>query len=225
MITEKITGLMPTFNTVRRAFVQMSIECFLNQDYPNKELIIVSQGEPVNHPDPRVREIRSMPMPLGSLRNVALAQITEGYAIGWDDDDWRHPNYLSTLANAVKPDRQDYAAYAHYKRLGCDFTTGDTFIQHRLCTTILYHVPSLRHAYPALTMAEDIMFMRGFETIVRVAMPEHYYIRFWHGGNTISKPRALWGPKTDAYKELIDGIRAGLQGADDRHGRPDFTPE
>jgi hypothetical protein len=38
-----ISCIMPTFN--RRAFVPLSLKCFAYQDYPNRELIIVDDGD------------------------------------------------------------------------------------------------------------------------------------------------------------------------------------
>jgi len=38
-----ISCIMPTYN--RRPFLPLALRCFLDQDYPNKELIIVDDGE------------------------------------------------------------------------------------------------------------------------------------------------------------------------------------
>jgi len=85
---------MPTFN--RRAFVPMAIKCFLAQDYPEIELIIVDDGTDrvadLIPNDPRIRYVPlEAKIKLGLKRNYANEQSKGEFIINWDDDDWSSP--------------------------------------------------------------------------------------------------------------------------------------
>src|SRR5580704_7297349 len=72
-----VTCIMPTAN--RRTFVPQAIRYFLAQDYPNKELVIVDDGEKavgdLVPEDERIRYIRlTCKTILGEKRNCAVAQ-------------------------------------------------------------------------------------------------------------------------------------------------------
>ncbi len=84
---------MPTAN--RRRFVLPSIRLFLEQDYVNKELVIVDDGddciEEVVPRDQRIRYIRQSCGSLGAKRNVACEEARGEIILHWDDDDWYAP--------------------------------------------------------------------------------------------------------------------------------------
>jgi glycosyltransferase involved in cell wall biosynthesis/cyclopropane fatty-acyl-phospholipid synthase-like methyltransferase len=82
---------MPTAN--RRAFVPHAIRYFLNQDYPNRELIVMDDGaDPIGDlipGDPRIRYFRlEGTRSLGVKRNLACEQARGEVILHWDDDDW-----------------------------------------------------------------------------------------------------------------------------------------
>jgi glycosyltransferase involved in cell wall biosynthesis len=86
-----VSCIMPTYN--RRSFVPQAIRCFLRQDYPNVELIVVDDGtDPVRDCVPesdRIRYIRvDQKMTIGAKRNFACGQALGEYIFHWDDDDW-----------------------------------------------------------------------------------------------------------------------------------------
>lgn len=86
-----VSGIMPTYN--RRGFVPQAIRCFLGQDYPNLELVIVDDGSdsiadcvPENT---RIRYIRlDQKLTVGEKRNLACAHAHGEFIVHWDDDDW-----------------------------------------------------------------------------------------------------------------------------------------
>ncbi len=93
-----VSCIMPTQN--RRAFVRQSLLYFERQDYPNKELIIVDDGDDAvadlvaSHP-----LVRYIALPqkksIGEKRNIAC-ELARGTIIAhWDDDDWYAPHRLS----------------------------------------------------------------------------------------------------------------------------------
>lgn len=105
-----VSCIMPTYN--RRAFVPKAIEYFLRQDYPNRELIIVDDGDDCirdlvpNHPS-----IRYLSLPqrirLGTKRNKAVEMSRGEIIVHWDDDDWMDPRRVSHQVSALLEDNAD----------------------------------------------------------------------------------------------------------------------
>ena len=93
-----VSCIMPTAS--RRRFVPLAIRYFLSQDYPNKELLILDDGDdsvadlvPDNLQIRYVREPKGRT--LGAKRN-RLCELAKGEIIThWDDDDWYAPQRLS----------------------------------------------------------------------------------------------------------------------------------
>jgi glycosyltransferase involved in cell wall biosynthesis len=86
--------ITPTAN--RRRFVPQAIRYFLAQDYSNKELLVVDDGEEaVDDLVPEDEWIRYIRLPrktvLGEKRNHAAAEARGEIIVHWDDDDWNAP--------------------------------------------------------------------------------------------------------------------------------------
>ncbi|HVF29203.1 MAG TPA: glycosyltransferase [Pyrinomonadaceae bacterium] len=86
-----VSCIMPTHD--RRRFIAQAIRCFLRQDYPNLELLIVDDGSEsiaARVPeDPRVRYVRlDQKISVGAKRNAACENARGDFIVHWDDDDW-----------------------------------------------------------------------------------------------------------------------------------------
>jgi hypothetical protein len=89
----------------RRNFALTSIKNFNRQNYTNKRLIIINEGDPLiisGHKEDILEIIihdrKEKKLTLGDMRNIAFDFIPEeGIWTLWDDDDWRCDNYLSIL--------------------------------------------------------------------------------------------------------------------------------
>jgi O-antigen biosynthesis protein len=93
-----VSCIMPTSN--RPAFVRQAVHYFLRQDYPNRELVVVDDGDRsvrgLLPQDCRIRYFRlHRRMPLGAKRNVAVARSRGEVIVHWDDDDWYAPRRIS----------------------------------------------------------------------------------------------------------------------------------
>lgn len=97
--TPLVSCIMPTKN--RQNFVAQAIKYFKRQDYPNKELVIVDDGENkvrnLVQEDVRIRYIdtNSKELSIGELRNIAIAESRGAIIAHWDDDDWYGDTRLS----------------------------------------------------------------------------------------------------------------------------------
>lgn len=90
---------------------KMSIQCFQNQTYPNKELVIVDDDESdclaqYIHQlgDATIHHLHLQPQnqTLGELRNIALANASGSYICQWDDDDLADPLRLEMQMSALQ---------------------------------------------------------------------------------------------------------------------------
>lgn len=97
--------IMPTYN--RRQFATRAIEAFLQQTYPNKELIVVDDG--IDRIDDlviqhiKVTYVRpARKMTVGMKRNIAVASSSGDFIIHWDDDDCHHRTRIEEHVKGLK---------------------------------------------------------------------------------------------------------------------------
>jgi glycosyltransferase involved in cell wall biosynthesis len=100
-----VSCIMPTSN--RRRFVGQAIQYFCRQDYPQKELIIIDDGEDavadLIPQDDRIHYIRlNHRVTLGAKYNLACKQAQGTLVAHWDDDDWMSPKRLSLQVEALQ---------------------------------------------------------------------------------------------------------------------------
>ncbi len=99
-----VTCIMPTYN--RRSYVPQAIRCFLRQDYPRLELLVLDDGSDsvadlVPNND-RVRYVRlNQKLTIGAKRNLACEQARGEFIVHWDDDDWYPRWRVRTQINAL----------------------------------------------------------------------------------------------------------------------------
>lgn len=89
----------------RPSHLEEAIACFLNQTYPNKELIILNslpdQELRFDHPQVKIINLSRRPATLGECRNMAIQQCSGEWLVTWDDDDIYLPNHLQNFAAAL----------------------------------------------------------------------------------------------------------------------------
>ena len=97
--TPAVSCLMPTYN--RRSFVARAIHYFQQQDYPERELLILDDGEDrvedlVPAGDPSIRYLRlDERATIGCKRQIACEHADGEIMVQWDDDDWFGPTRVS----------------------------------------------------------------------------------------------------------------------------------
>ncbi|MGN6616662.1 MAG: glycosyltransferase family 2 protein, partial [Ilyomonas sp.] len=95
-----VSCIMPTYN--RRQFVPLALKYFLRQDYENKELIIIDDGDDaVEDIIPLYNQIKYYRLPnkisLGAKLNRGCEHASGDIIVNWDDDDWYSSRRLSYL--------------------------------------------------------------------------------------------------------------------------------
>jgi hypothetical protein len=90
----------------RRAFVPLALDCFLRQDYPHRELVVVDDGDGdvadlvSGHPSVRYLRLGTR-YSTGTRRNIGCAHARGGVIVHWDDDGWSAPWRLSHQVAAL----------------------------------------------------------------------------------------------------------------------------
>ncbi len=114
--TPKISCL--TITKDRLISLKQSIRNYCDQDYPTKELLIITDGTPwfvsaiqrhlahLNRSDIRVEWVKGS-FNLGQLRNLSLEKATGEFLCQWDDDDQYHPHRLSIQFAHLKKQQAD----------------------------------------------------------------------------------------------------------------------
>lgn len=190
----------------RAQLMRRSVRCYQRQTYPNRELVVVDDGDadlsPVlaDLPDEEVTYVTLDPNTdyvLGTLRNVALDEASGAYLTQWDDDDWCHRTRLEKQA-AVLDDGADACAlhgtlmhldapeyfYAPYIGLLDDGVPGS--IMHRRDDDA---------RYPDMPRAEDTVYLDHWleqdYRLLPASEAAHLFIRCFHGDNTWEKKHFL----------------------------------
>lgn len=201
-----ISCLMVTAN--RADIARVAIECFSEQTWFNKELVIIDDGEE-DYSDliasfdcsDLVRYIKLQPgsprLSLGELRNISIEEARGEWCVQWDDDEWYHPERLAVQLNAAV--QADVGASAlkwtlmHVKDDSDQSLTfrGDSGIATP--GTLMFRKGDER--YPHLARNEDGIFLRDVKDsnglVVLDENHSHLFIRVFHGSNTWEKDHFL----------------------------------
>lgn len=185
----------------RKHLASRAVQCFLNQTYENKELVIIDDGDedysPVlkDVPDNQLTYIKLEKEPdfvLGKLRNVSLNEAQGDFLIQWDDDDWYHPQRVEIQAGILE---QGYDACC----LSAALMHLDTepFIHHPYIGYLPNGIPgSIMHRrsehirYPETRRAEDTVYLKEWMQKRYHKLDKHYnhlFLRAYHGNNTWEK--------------------------------------
>jgi glycosyltransferase involved in cell wall biosynthesis len=189
--TPLVTAVMITgMSTVRYSLARIAIQCFLNQTYPRRELLIVNHGRtPLNTGDPLIREMminKSNSDTVGDLRNLALEHARGELVMSWDDDDWHHPRRMQVQVSAQRGN----AAVVLKNQIRYSLLNGCAFYRHQrhgIPGTIL-HSRETSSRYPSLVRGSDTNFMNSFRDVKILENPPCLYVRIYHGLN-------LWNAK------------------------------
>ena len=195
-----VSCIMPTYN--RRAYLPQSLQCFLRQDYPNRELIVIDDGpdsvEDLTGVAPNIRYVRApRRMSIGAKRNLACQQASGEIIAHWDDDDWYAPDRLRYQVAPIISGATDFTGLENAFVLELpagNFWTTDARLHQRMFVenvhggTLVYRkdlwVQGLR--YPEVNLAEDAWLLyravRSGKRLLRLANPGVFvYVR--HGTN------------------------------------------
>jgi glycosyltransferase involved in cell wall biosynthesis len=208
----KVSCLMVTRD--RLALAKRAIRCFAAQTWPNRELVVLSDGEP------RVRggleryaaalglaNVRFIHEPrpdmtLGALRNLAMAEASGDVVCQWDDDDCYHPDRIrAQLAHMLEAGGRAcfLTDQLHYREddnsvRWIDWTLGGTSVRDHLIPGTLMMFRDDRFRYPETgpeaRRGEDSVLLNALCDAVAVSAAKnlgHLYLYTYHGRNTFGQ--------------------------------------
>lgn len=205
-----VSCIMPTRD--RPAFVRRSIDLFLAQDYPNKQLVIVYEGVKADLPQDRIYiterivDLTSKPgLSIGAKRNIACEHAAGELIAHWDDDDWHSPKRLSTQVRTLREqgarlcgadrlvfydERAERAwLFQSTRPSGQPWLAGGTLVYER---SLWLEQPFAEVSNGEDTAFVDAAYRRGVRT-ARVTDPS-LYVAILHGGNTTTRDvSSQWG--------------------------------
>ena len=214
-----VSCLMVTRNRTRLA--RRAIECFVAQTWPNKELVIVDDGEQDYAPvlanyqrDHRIVYRRLPPdsaRTLGTARNISLELAAGDYCAQWDDDEWYHPERISAqMAGILAGADAVVLKYTLMHLDTADFTPHPYRAHLRGGTpgTILHRRGEVR--YPEFRKNEDAVYLAQWSARARVKVLDrshsNLFIRCFHGENTWAREhflRRLRTTRIDQWRHFV----------------------
>jgi ADP-heptose:LPS heptosyltransferase/glycosyltransferase involved in cell wall biosynthesis/SAM-dependent methyltransferase len=210
-----VSCVMPTAN--RRRFVPTAISLFLAQGYPNKELIILDDGDdPVEDLVPHAAGLRYIRTPsrrtLGAKRNAACAAAAGDIIVHWDDDDWYGPQRIEYQVAALLNDGADLCGIDRVLFMDPTARQAWEYVYPAgatpwVCGATLCYRKELWRAHPFadVGIGEDTRFVaaaRGAR--VRVLDDNRFFVGLVHAANTSPKRTrdGRWEPRA------FDAVRA-----------------
>jgi O-antigen biosynthesis protein len=148
----------------RRDWLPKAIQCFLNQTYPRKELLIVADGVDVRDllpaDDSSVRLIHlAQRISIGEKRNYACSRAAGSVICHWDDDDWSEADRVAEQVERLK--ERDVTGYCTMF-----FTDGGNWWMYTappsyaVGTSLCYRRSWwLRHPFQSVNVGEDNAFV------------------------------------------------------------------
>lgn len=189
----------------RPQLMRRSIRCYDRQTYPNRELVVIDDGETNLAPilddlpedevtyvtlDPEVDHV------LGTLRNVALDEASGAYLTTWDDDDWYHRTRIKRQAAVL-----EHGADACVLQGTLIHLDTPEYFCHPYIGLLDGGVPgSIMHRqdeearYPEMSRAEDTVYLDHWLEQDYRLLPKsesHLFIRCFHGDNTWERKHFL----------------------------------
>lgn len=186
----------------RPGFVARAIALFEAQTYPNRELIIIDDGEVdlsniVNSSSLRdaihyYRLSSDCGLNLGQLRTKSIEVADGDWCIQWDDDEWYHPERIERQLHEAKSQSVGSSALKwtlmHINDL--EDTKNKVFrVDTGIATpgTLLFR-RDVGLKYRPMARNEDGIFMREVRDKMGLAVMgrehSHLFIRVFHGANT-----------------------------------------
>lgn len=212
-----VSCIMPTFD--RRAFIPDAIRCFLAQDYPNLELIVVDDSTAavadLLPSDPRIVYVRLHERKsVGAKRNLACERARGELIVHWDDDDWYPPSRVRMQVDALRQrggdvcgsssvyylDREQQRAYCYRYSGSPAWVAGNTLVYRREAWA--------RNRFADIQVGEDSQFVWRFppDRVVDLRDPS-LCIGSVHAGNVSPKDTrgAFWSPENvDRIQRFVE---------------------
>lgn len=218
----------------RAAYLPDAVRAFRWQTYPDRELVIVNDGEPLTSSDPMIRVVNLPAIgrrwTLGEKRNVGVREARGDYLATWDDDDVSMPERLAHQVAEMERTRAD-AALADAMAVADD-ALRLVGVCHRGTSRPVQASAMLRRSavvaaggYPVADYREDAELLERLRLYVRahvITLPGcEWYIMRRHRQNVTHEfgetsdeyiACGLRAPEVAALQRRLDALRAVTSG-------------
>ena len=134
-----ISCITPT-TAVRNKFLPLLLDSFLHQNYPNKEMVVVSEDDIPLPNDPRIRFVKIDGFKtIGAKRNIACQHARGEFIAHFDSDDYSGPQRLTDVFSLITNTGKPFQGY-------------NTILHYDLDTRAFFHRKPIEWAY-GMTMA------------------------------------------------------------------------
>ncbi len=218
----RVSCLMVTRD--RSKLAKFAVSCFRRQTYPNRELVIVDDGQDdtleqwvseladdqivyIRLPDEgyfRFQPDEGQSQSLGQLRNIAVARASGDYVAQWDDDDLSDPIRLETQMAALSALNAD-ACLLEREQLWWPRSQRLAYSTRRLWEGSFIAVKAKLPPYPNQRRGEDSPVIEQITGRQRVAVLDYpgLYTYVFHEGNTFANEH--WEQHWLAATESFEG--------------------
>jgi len=200
----------------RILLLEEAIKCYLDQDYPNKELIILNDKPDVILRLPKQDDVRIFNNPtrfnsLGEKRNYikTLASKNTEYFCVFDDDDLYMPYRIKESVEAM----ESHKGYDIGKAINAIISTNN--VDYKVANN-LFHSQAIitkeymnKTSYPNISVGEDREFEKNAKILnIDVGFFSHYIYRW---GNThhvsgLRDEKESWNKSINYYKDITGEI-------------------
>jgi len=212
-----ISCLMVTLD--RLALARLAIRSYAEQTYPNRELVIATNGTEsyrsaladyageLGIAGVRVIYPGSGGFTLGALRNISLESARSEIICQWDDDDYSHPERLAIQVRHMIAEAAGASFFTDHLQYiepegflsWIDWSIGgqnDGLMQLAPGTLMMHRDVRFRYpeSGPDARRGEDWMFMESVYASLPIAALKgagHLYLYRYHGDNTFSREHHL----------------------------------
>jgi glycosyltransferase involved in cell wall biosynthesis len=179
--------------------LKRSIECFLTQTYPNKELVLTYMADNTETKtfvetlsDPRIicHELpASSVQTLGEKRNLSIEKSNGFYFCTWDDDDWHSNKRIEQQVADLQQKNHACSVLSHLiiydqQTQGGFLSASRTWEQTLLCKKSLINFDTVRYAH--IDRGEDTVLISDLRArnLVSMLFDPGLYVYIYHGNNT-----------------------------------------
>lgn len=191
----------------RRHLARLAVEMFQRQTYEERELVVIDdsgQGKPADwglEHEPKIRWITvpAESLPLGALRNRALAEARGDFLCQWDDDDLSAPTRIERQVTALFATGADACGLSRLQLWwpARDWTATSS---SRVWECALMWRKGVIPAYPEVRKGEDTPPVEALAARGRIALLDapSLYTYICHGENTFAEDHwhSLWKAAT-----------------------------
>lgn len=157
-----VSCIMPTCN--RRTFIPVALKCYLSQDWPEKELVVIDDGAAqvgglIKDLVPEAVYIYlAEPQVIGTKRNMACEAAHGEVICHFDDDDWSAPGRIRDQVSRLLQSGKQMTGY--HSLTYWNGTRAYRYVapipQYVVGTTMCYQRNFwVTHSFPAKNYAED----------------------------------------------------------------------